>query len=202
VDHGSYPFVTSSSPTAGGALTGLGIGPGVVDRVVGAAKCFSTRVGAGPMPTELLDATGDRLRGTGEHFWDEYGTTTGRPRRCGWLDGVMLRYAAMINGFTELFLTKLDVLSGFEELKLCTAYRLDGVEIPLPPSSAAALERCIPVYETLPGWHEDISQVRRGTDLPETAQHYIRRIMELCETPIFTVSVGPERDQLVQLAVS
>lgn len=198
VDHGSYPFVTSSSPTAGGALTGLGIGPGCVDRVVGAAKCFSTRVGAGPMPTEQHDEIGDRLRGTGEHFWDEFGTTTGRPRRCGWLDGVMLRYAALINGCTELFLTKLDILSGFDELKLAVAYRLDGQTLDIPPATARDLERVEPVYETLPGWREDIGAARQAADLPEAARAYIRRIAALCETPVFIVSVGPERDQLVR----
>ncbi len=198
VDHGSYPFVTSSSPTAGGALTGLGIGPGAVDRVVGAAKCFSTRVGSGPMPTELHDEVGDRLRGTGEHFWDEYGTTTGRPRRCGWLDGVMLRYAAAINGFTELVLTKLDVLSGFTALKLAVAYRLDGQTLAFPPAAAEALERVEPIYETLPGWQENLSQARQAADLPEAALQYIQRIAALCEVPVSAVSVGPERDQLVR----
>lgn len=199
VDHGSYPFVTSSSPTAGGALTGLGIGPGVVNRVVGAAKSFSTRVGSGPMPTELNDAIGDRLRGTGEHFWDEYGTTTGRPRRCGWLDAVLLRYAALINGCTELVLTKMDILSGFDELKIAVAYRLNGETMEYPPATDTELARVEPVYETLPGWHEDVSGARRGDDLPAAARNYIRRITELCDTPVHTVSVGPERDQLVQL---
>lgn len=199
VDHGSYPFVTSSSPTVGGALTGLGIGPGVVERVVGAAKSFSTRVGAGPMPTELNDAIGDRLRGTGEHFWDEFGTTTGRPRRCGWLDAVMLRYAAQINGCTELVLTKLDVLSGLDELKIAAAYRVDGREITYPPTTNAELERAEPVYETLSGWRDDISGARQSGDLPEAARAYIRRIAELCDTPVYTVSVGPERDQLAHL---
>src|SRR5690606_18120934 len=125
IDHGSYPFVTSSSPSVGGALTGLGFGPKHVDRVVGVTKAFSTRVGSGAMPTELEGELGDRLRGTGSNFWDEFGTTTGRPRRCGWLDVVMLRYAAAVNGFTELVITKLDILSGFEELKLAVAYKLD-----------------------------------------------------------------------------
>lgn len=198
VDHGSYPFVTSSSPTAGGALTGLGIGPGVVDRVVGAAKCFSTRVGSGPMPTELHDETGDRLRGTGENFWDEYGTTTGRPRRCGWLDGVMLRYATAINGFTELVLTKLDVLSGFDELKLAVAYRLDDQVLDFPPATVEELERVEPVYETLPGWQQDVTWARRSGDLPIAARQYIERIAALCQVHVSAVSVGPERDQLVQ----
>ncbi len=141
VDHGSYPYVTSSSPTVGGALTGLGIGPGSVDRVIGVAKSFSTRVGGGPMPTELEGALGDRLRGTGEHFWDEFGTTTGRPRRCGWLDVVILRYSARINGLTELALTKLDILSGFDQLKIAVAYKIGGAHYAYPPSTVETLER-------------------------------------------------------------
>lgn len=150
------------------------------------------------MPTEQHGEIGDRLRGTGEHFWDEFGTTTGRPRRCGWLDGVMLRYAALINGCTELFLTKLDILSGFDELKLAVAYRLDGQTLDTPPATARDLERVEPVYETLPGWREDIGAARQAADLPEAARAYIRRIAALCETPVFTASVGPERDQLVR----
>jgi adenylosuccinate synthase len=197
VDHGDYPFVTSSSPTAGGALTGLGFGPCSVDRVVGVAKAFSTRVGGGPMPTELSDSLADRLRGTGENFWDEFGTTTGRPRRCGWLDAVVLRYAAQVNGFTELLLTKLDVLSGFDELKIAVAYKIDGKQVDFPPSTISELGRAEPVYETLPGWHEDISKVRQASDLPEATAHYIERIAQLVETRVRTVSVGPERDQLV-----
>lgn len=199
VDHGSYPFVTSSSPSVGGALIGLGFGPRYIDTVLGVAKAFSTRVGGGPMPTELTDAVGDRLRGTGENFWDEYGTTTGRPRRCGWLDAVMLRYAVQINGFTELMLTKLDILSGFDQLKIAVAYEIDGQRTQFPPTTIAELERAQPVYETLPGWREDISTVRHGADLPTAARTYIQRIAELCDTPIRVVSVGPERDQLVVL---
>jgi len=197
IDHGDYPFVTSSSPTAGGALTGLGFGPGYVDRVVGVAKCFSTRVGGGPMPAELHGALADRLRGTGENFWDEYGTTTGRPRRCGWLDAVVLRYAAQVNGFTELFLTKLDVLSGFEELKIAVAYKIDGKLVDFPPSTVSELERAEPVYETLPGWREDLVGIRHANDLPDATAGYIERIAELADTRVRTVSVGPERDQLV-----
>lgn len=197
VDHGSYPFVTSSSPSVGGALAGLGFGPRYVERVIGVAKAFSTRVGSGPMPTELDDAVGDRLRGTGENFWDEFGTTTGRPRRCGWLDLVMLRYTAQINGFTEIMLTKLDVLTGFDELKLAVAYELDGQRIDTPPMSNAALARCVPVYETLPGWQEDVTGRRVMDDMPQAAQAYVARISELCGVPIRVVSVGPERDQLV-----
>lgn len=199
VDHGDYPFVTSSSPTAGGALTGLGFGPRYVDRVVGVGKAFSTRVGSGPMPTELSGDLAARLRGTGENFWDEFGTTTGRPRRCGWLDALTLRYAARVNGFTELVLTKLDVLSGFDELKIATAYRVDGRERTMPPDTLTELERAEPVYETLPGWSEDLSAARRGADLPATTRQYIQRIADLCDVPIHTVSVGPEREQLVHL---
>jgi adenylosuccinate synthase len=197
VDHGSYPFVTSSSPTTGGALTGLGFGPKYVERVVGVAKCFSTRVGGGPMATELGGELGDRLRGTGENFWDEYGTTTGRPRRCGWLDAVMLRYASDVNGFTDLVLTKLDILSGFEELKIATAYEVDGNRVEYPPSTIAELERATPIYEATPGWHEDVTGVTKYADLPEALREYVRRISELCDTPVTMVSVGPERDQLI-----
>lgn len=197
VDHGSYPFVTSSSPTTGGALTGLGFGPKYVERVVGVAKCFSTRVGGGPMATELGGELGDRLRGTGENFWDEYGTTTGRPRRCGWLDAVMLRYASEVNGFTDLVLTKLDILSGFDELKIATAYDVDGNRIEYPPSTIAELERATPIYETTPGWREDVTGVTKYADLPEALRQYVRRISELCDTPVTMVSVGPERDQLI-----
>lgn len=197
VDHGNYPFVTSSSPTAGGALTGLGFGPRYVDRVVGVAKAFSTRVGSGPMPTELDDDVAQRLRGTGENFWDEFGTTTGRARRTGWLDTVMLRYASAVNGFSELVLTKLDVLSGFDTLKLAIAYELDGQRLDFPPATVAELERVTPVYETLAGWHEDISGARKPDDLPPAALHYVERVAELCGVPVRSVSVGPERDQMV-----
>lgn len=199
VDHGSYPFVTSSSPTVGGALTGLGIGPMMIDRVIGVAKSFSTRVGGGAMPTELQGELGERLRGTGKNFWDEYGTTTGRPRRCGWLDLVTLRYAAQVNGFTELVLTKLDILSGFEELKIAVAYIIDGERTEYPPSTVEALERAEPVYESLPGWSATLGGIRHKADLPERALAYIARISALCDTPVTTVSVGPERDQLVHL---
>ncbi|MBC7814984.1 MAG: adenylosuccinate synthetase, partial [Burkholderiales bacterium] len=200
IDHGNYPFVTSSSPTVGGALTGLGFGPRYVDRVVGVAKAFSTRVGSGPMPTELEGPLAERLRGTGENFWDEFGTTTGRPRRCGWLDMVVLRYAAQVNGFTELLLTKLDVLSGFDELQIATAYIIDGKHHSLLPATNSDIENATPIYETLPGWKEDISGARRFDDLPAAAREYIRRVSELCDTPIYTVSVGPEREQLVHRA--
>ena len=199
IDHGSYPFVTSSSPTAGGALTGLGIGPTHVDRVIGVAKAFSTRVGGGPMPTEENGAVADRLRGTGDNYWDEFGTTTGRPRRCGWLDVVMLRYSAIINGYTELLLTKMDILSGFEKLKIAVAYEVDGERLSYPPSTITDVARATPVYETLPGWQDDIMTARTADDLPEATLGYINRIAELCDVPIKMVSVGPERHQVVNL---
>jgi len=197
VDHGSYPFVTSSSPTSGGALTGLGFGPRAVDRVIGVAKSFSTRVGGGPMATELDGELGDRLRGTGENFWDEYGTTTGRPRRCGWLDAVMLRYSAQVNGLSEIVLTKLDILSGFKELKIATGYKIGSERYDYPPSTIEELGLAEAIYETMPGWRENISEIRKSGDLPKAACDYVKRVAELCETPINTVSVGPERDQLV-----
>ena len=198
IDHGSYPFVTSSSPSAGGALTGLGVGPLTVDRVLGVAKAFSTRVGEGPMPTELAGEIVDQLRGSGENFWDEFGTTTGRPRRCGWLDIVMLRYACLVNGFSEMMITKLDILSGIDELKLATAYEVDGLRCEHPPVTNEELARAVPVYETLPGWRENISDCRTFAQLPLAAQAYVQRVAELCGVPINLVSVGPERDQLVQ----
>lgn len=197
IDFGSYPFVTSSSPTVGGTLTGLGFGPKHVDRVVGVAKAYSTRVGGGPMPSELLDELGDRLRGTGANFWDEYGTTTGRPRRCGWLDMVVLRYSCAVNGFTELVLTKLDILSGFEEVRVCVAYDIDGQRYEYLPARIEDVARATPVYETLPGWSEDITGVRRMADLPTNARRYVERVAQLADTPVNVVSVGPERDQLV-----
>jgi adenylosuccinate synthase len=199
IDHGDYPFVTSSSPTSGGALTGLGIGPRHIDRVMGVAKCFSTRVGGGPMPTELQGELGNRLRGTGENHWDEFGTTTGRPRRCGWLDAVVLRYAAAVNGFTEMFLTKLDVLSGFDELKIAVAYHIDGKRYEYPPVTMAELERVEVEYITLPGWQEDITKIKDVGSLPEATCAYVQKVSELCGVPVTTISVGPERDQLIYM---
>ena len=195
IDHGHYPYVTSSNATAGGALTGLGFGPRYVDRVIGVAKAYSTRVGNGPFPSELLDATGDRMREAGV----EFGTTTGRPRRCGWLDTVALDYAIRINGMTELVLSKLDVLSGFDELKIAVAYEVDGKRVAVMPLDTASAERARPIYETLPGWQADISGVRRLDDLPENAQKYIRRVQEIVGVPITLISVGPERDQAVRV---
>ncbi len=197
IDHGMYPFVTSSAPTAGGALTGLGFGPGYVDRVVGVTKAFSTRVGSGPFPTELDNDVGDRLRGTGENPWDEFGTTTGRARRCGWLDAVILRYAARINGLTELVINKLDVLSGFDELKIAVGYEVDGTPITTMPYDLEVLARAEPVYDTLPGWHENIMGITMLEDLPDAAQNYITHIERVVGVPIRSIGVGPARDQVI-----
>ena len=200
LDHGDYPFVTSSSPVAGGALAGLGFGPQYVDRIVGVAKCFSTRVGAGPMPTELDGALAERLRGSGENFWDEFGTTTGRSRRCGWLDAVILRHAAQVNGFTELFLTKLDVLGGIGELKIAVAWELDGARHEFPPGTLSEMTRVTPVYETLPGWDAELGAMRRQRELPQAVLRYVRRVSELSDTPVRVIGVGPERAQQITIA--
>ena len=197
LDSGTYPFVTSSSPGSGGAFSGLGIGPGWVGRILGVTKAFQTRVGEGPFPTEAFGAEAERLRGTGANPWDEYGTTTGRPRRCGWLDLVLLRYALRVNGLTELVLTKLDVLSGLDTIKLCTAYQAGGrtyAELPLGPADLAPFQ---PVYETMPGWDDDVAGARSLADLPAAARHYIDRIEALAGVPVTLVSVGPERSQVV-----
>ncbi len=200
IDHGTYPFVTSSSTTAPGVLTGLGLGlnTAVDARVTGVCKAFQTRVGSGPFPTEVFDDLALRLRGTGANPWDEYGTTTGRPRRVGWLDGVLLRYAVRINGLTELVITKLDILSGFETLKLCVGYKRDGKTYSDLPFGPSALEAFEPVYEDLPGWTEDVSGARRMEDLPKAARDYLTRISILAGVPVSLVSVGPEREQVVQ----
>jgi adenylosuccinate synthase len=198
LDHGTYPFVTSSSPVVGGALTGLGFGPRHIERVVGVVKAFQTRVGAGPMPTELRDEVGQRLRGTGEQPWDEYGTTTGRPRRCGWLDGVALRYAAQINGLTEIAITKLDILTGLETIKICVAYDYHGKRLEDFPASAEVLAECRPIYEEWPGWNENIRDARAFSDLPQAAQDYVRRIEELADALATFVSVGPGREETIR----
>lgn len=198
IDHGLYPYVTSSSPTVGGAITGLGIGPGQIERVIGVMKAYSTRVGAGPFPTELHGELGDRLRGTGANPWDEYGTTTGRPRRCGWLDTVVVRYAARINGLTELIVTKLDILSGFETLQVADRYTdLHGEQIDHVPADLARLAGCEPVYESLPGWEEDVMGVRNFDHLPPAAQNYIHRVEALTGLPVRLITVGPARDQTI-----
>ena len=197
LDHGTYPFVTSSSPTAGGAMTGLGIGPTYVKRVVGVAKAFTSRVGSGPFPTELDGAEALRLRGTGENPWDEYGTTTGRPRRVGWLDLNMLRFAKQVNGLTEIVLTKLDVLSGLEQIPVCVSYELDGATIDYFPSDQDSLARCHPNYVILPGWQQDITSATGKESLPANARDYIEYVAAQIATPISMVSVGPARDQVV-----
>jgi adenylosuccinate synthase len=199
IDHGTYPFVTSSSTIAPSALPGLGLGLNAAckARVTGVVKAFQTRVGSGPFPTEVGGDLALRLRGSGEHPWDEYGTTTGRPRRVGWLDGVLLRYAARLNGFTELAVTKLDILSGLETLRVCTAYRRDGnlfTDLPFGPADLGPYE---PIYEELPGWSEDVSSVRRWEELPSAAQGYLERMAGLTGVPVRLVSVGPEREQVV-----
>ncbi|KPL84004.1 adenylosuccinate synthetase [Thermanaerothrix daxensis] len=200
LDLGTYPYVTSSTPTAAGALLGLGLGIVPVRAVIGVTKAFQTRVGAGPFPTEVFGKTAERLRGTGKNPWDEFGTTTGRPRRVGWLDGVLLRYAVRVNGVTELMITKMDILSGLSTLRLCVAYRYNGQTLQDLPLGPAHLEPFEPIYEELPGWMEDVTSVRRWEDLPTAARDYVRRIEDLCGVPVRRVSVGPERSQVVQVA--
>lgn len=197
IDHGTYPFVTSSSPTAGGALTGLGVGPRAVDRVIGVAKAFTTRVGSGPFPTELDGAAAARLRGMGDKPWDEFGTTTGRPRRVGWLDLPILRHARRVNSLSELVLTKLDILSGLAEIPVCVAYELDGRRVEAFPHDLRALGRCRPIYETLPGWDEDVTGATRPSDLPDPARRYVDFVAAGAGAPVSYVSVGPGREQFI-----
>jgi adenylosuccinate synthase len=198
LDHGTYPFVTSSTPTAGGALVGLGIGPRMVRRIIGIAKAFTSRVGGGPFPCQLEGATALRLRGTGENPWDEYGTTTGRPRRVGWLDLVMVRHAARINSLTELAVTKLDILSGLEEVMVCVGYDLSGERFDYFPSDLSLLARCQPIYDRVPGWSEDISAATSLTSLPYNARRYLEKIQNHAQVPITFISVGPGREQVIQ----
>ncbi|MDR1604805.1 MAG: adenylosuccinate synthase [Gracilibacteraceae bacterium] len=194
LDHGTYPFVTSSNPVAGGACTGAGVGPLCIDSVVGVLKAYTTRVGSGPFPTELAGEKGDLLRQRG----GEYGTTTGRARRCGWLDAVVARYAVRISGLSHLALMKLDVLTGFGPLKICTGYRLpDGTILTEFPQSARVLSQITPVYEELAGWDEDVSGIRDFDRLPATARAYVRRVEELAGAPVTLLAVGPEREQTI-----
>lgn len=202
IDHGTYPYVTSSSPTAGGALTGLGVGPKNVGRIIGVAKVFTTRVGSGPFPTELHGAQATRLRGSGQNPWDEYGTTTGRPRRVGWLDLVILHHARRINSLTELVLTKLDILSGLKEIPVCTAYELDGKEIRHLPADLETLARCRPVYQILPGWEQDLMNVRQLTRLPLNARRYVDFISDQTGVPVSHISVGPGREQSISTGLN
>lgn len=189
IDHGTYPFVTSSNPTAGGACIGSGIGPTRINVVMGVAKAYATRVGGGPFPSELKGDTGERLRSEGH----EFGTTTGRPRRCGWIDLLALRYAVRINGMTHIAITKLDVLDKFEEIKICVAYRIRGTEVREFPTHLHDLEAAEPVLETLPGWNTSTCEYRRWRDLPEAAMAYISRLEDYLRTPVALVSVGAER---------
>ena len=195
IDQGTYPYVTSSNTTAGGACTGSGIGPGDLDYMLGITKAYTTRVGAGPFPTELFDDVGNHL-GTKGH---EFGATTGRSRRCGWFDGVALRRAAQINSLTGLCITKLDVLDGLETLKLCTSYKYDGENLEFPPLGADAIEQCEPVYEEMPGWTESTEGVRDYDSLPEKAKKYLKRMEEIVGVPIDIISTGPERDETIIL---
>jgi len=195
IDHGTYPFVTSSNTVAGNACCGSGVGPTDISGVIGIAKAYTTRVGAGPFPTELLDDIGDAIQKKGA----EFGATTGRRRRCGWLDTVILNNAVRLNGLTGIALTKLDVLGELDELKICTAYRFNGQLLHDFPTNLNVLAKCEPVYESLPGWPEDISDIRKKEDLPRNTLNYLNRIEELAETPIDIISIGPGRDQTIVL---
>ena len=193
VDHGTYPFVTSSNPTAGGASTGSGIGPTKITRVIGILKAYTTRVGSGPFPTELLDADGEALRKIG----GEVGTTTGRNRRCGWFDAPIARYAVRINGLTDFFLTKLDVLTGWEKIPVCVAYDVDGTRVEELPASQSDFHHAKPVYEYLPGWSEDISKTKSINDLPKNAKAYVEYLEKISGAPISAIGVGPGRDETI-----
>lgn len=193
IDHGTYPYVTSSHPVAGGFCTGAGIGPTMIDSCIGVCKAYTTRVGKGPFPTELFDEMGDLIREKGY----EFGTVTGRPRRCGWFDALILKLAVRTSSLTELAVNKLDTLSGLSELKICVAYEKDGERIENFPASIEELEGCTPVYETLPGFSEDISKIRDFDKLPENAKNYINRIEELLDTKISIIGVGPGRDECI-----
>jgi adenylosuccinate synthase len=195
VDHGTYPFVTSSNPTSGGACAGSGIGPTRITRVIGILKAYTTRVGSGPFPTELHDEYGDFLRTTG----GEVGVTTGRDRRCGWFDAVIARYASRVNGLTDFFLTKLDVLSGLDRVPVCVAYQVDGVRHDEMPMTQTDFHHARPVYEYLDGWREDITEATTFEDLPKNAQAYVRALEDMSGAPISAIGVGPGRDQTLQL---
>ncbi len=195
VDHGTYPFVTSSNTVTGGVCTGTGIGPQHLHHIIGVSKAYTTRVGSGPFPTELSGPEGEKLKAEGA----EFGATTGRPRRCGWLDAVGVRYAVRVNGITGIALTKLDVLTGFKKVRVATAYRCDGEIYHDFPSSQRAMERAQPVLEEMDGWDTPLSEVRRFSDLPANAQKYVRHLEEILETKIILVSVGPGREQTVLL---
>jgi adenylosuccinate synthase len=196
LDHGTYPYVTSSNPTAGGACVGTGLGPRDIDRVVGITKAYTTRVGAGPFPTELTDADGDRLVDVGR----EFGTVTGRRRRAGWLDCVMLRHAVRLNSLTELALTKLDILDGFETIKICTDYRVDGRLLTVYPDRSDVLAAVVPVYQTVDGWGSAVRATREPDDLPEGARRFIAIVERQVGVPVRVVGVGAERDDYLMWA--
>jgi adenylosuccinate synthase len=193
VDHGTYPFVTSSNPTAGGASTGSGIGPTKITRVIGILKAYATRVGSGPFPTELFDADGDELRKIG----GEVGVTTGRNRRCGWFDAPIARYAVRVNGLTDFFLTKLDVLTGWEKIPVCVAYEVDGVRVEELPASQTDFHHAKPIYEYLPGWKENISTAKSIDDLPVNAREYVKYLEKVSGAPISAIGIGPGRDETI-----
>jgi adenylosuccinate synthase len=193
VDHGTYPFVTSSNPTAGGASTGSGIGPTKISRVIGIVKAYTTRVGSGPFPTELFDEDGEKLRSIG----GEFGTTTGRSRRTGWYDALIARYAVRVNGLTDFFLTKLDVLTGWEKIPVCIAYEIDGKRVDELPASQTDFHHAKPIYEYLPGWNEDITGAKELKDLPANARAYVKYLEEISGAPMSAIGVGPGRDQTI-----
>ncbi|AGJ55842.1 adenylosuccinate synthase [Streptomyces sp. FT05W] len=195
VDHGTYPFVTSSNPTAGGACTGAGVGPTKISRVIGILKAYTTRVGAGPFPTELLDEDGEALRRIG----GERGVTTGRDRRCGWFDAPIARYATRVNGLTDFFLTKLDVLTGWERIPVCVAYEIDGKRVEELPYNQTDFHHAKPIYETLPGWSEDITKAKTFGDLPKNAQAYVKALEEMSGAPISAIGVGPGRTETIEI---
>ena len=193
IDHGTYPFVTSSNTVSGNAAAGSGVGPNKLDRIIGILKAYTTRVGEGPFPTELNDATGELLRTSG----GEFGVTTGRPRRCGWQDIPVLRESARLNGLTDVALTKLDVLSGFDTIQICVAYEYKGKRMDYPPQEQGALDLVSPVYESMPGWKEDITACKTWDELPEAARAYVQRLEQLSGVPVSMVSVGPDRNQTI-----
>ncbi len=195
IDHGTYPYVTSSNTTVGAAATGTGVGPCYLDYVLGVVKAYATRVGGGPFPTELSGATGAHLASRGQ----EFGATTGRPRRCGWFDAVSLKRAMFNNSVSGLCITKLDVLDGLDEIRLCVGYRCNGEELALPPAGAEALAGCQPIYAQVPGWQGSTIGVRRYEDLPQEARAYLKRIEEITETPIDIISTGPDRADTIVL---
>lgn len=196
IDHGTYPFVTSSNTISGSACTGCGIGPTLINHVIGITKSYTTRVGNGPFPTELHNALGEQLRKEG----GEFGATTGRPRRCGWFDSVMVRKAIQLNGLTRLAITKLDVLNNLDEIQICTHYEINGNKVDQYPTNYQALEKAVPIYETMEGWKSDISSCKKISDLPSKALLYVNRLLELCyNVPALIVSIGPERNQTIEM---